>query len=256
MLLVNIEAAVKVETRPGFFFWVQGVFQGMIPHEGLICGIPDPAATRLRFEWIGSYPIGEDRLAELSCLDGGALHVLAEAWRMGGGNALVLRTAAASDKALWAVQEDLRQMGLGDVVAHGLRGPGCTPAAFFAFLKPTPASPRDVRMLVLLLPYLYAAWWRSTCDEAAQVKPVFAAFPEVLTVREIEVLNWVEKGKSNNEIAQILAISHLTVKNHVQKIFRKLNVQNRAQAVAKGMSLQLTSRWRAANFGSRATGHH
>jgi len=30
------------------------------------------------------------------------------------------------------------------------------------------------------------------------------------------------------------------VKNHVQKILRKLNVQNRAQAVAKGMSLNLT----------------
>src|SRR5262245_52443006 len=99
MLLINIEAAVKVETRPDFFFWVQGVFQGMIPHEGLICGIPDPAAPRLRFEWIGSYPIGEDRLADLSRLDGGPLHILADAWRAGGGNALVLRLAAASDKA-------------------------------------------------------------------------------------------------------------------------------------------------------------
>jgi transcriptional regulator EpsA len=243
MLLVNIEAAVKVERRPDFFLWVQGVFQGMIPHEGLICGVPDPAAPRLRFEWIGSYPIGEDRLAELSRLDGGPLHILAEAWRAGGCNVLLLRMAAASDKGLAAVQEDLRQiMGLGDVVAHGLTGLGRSPAAFFAFLKPSPASPRDARMLALLLPYLYAAWWRSTCDEVAPVKPVFAACPEVLTARQIEVLSWVEKGKSNNEIAQILAISHPTVKNHVQKIFRKLNVQNRAQAVAKGMSLQLTSR--------------
>jgi len=170
-LLVNIEAAVKIETRPDFFLWVQGVFQGMIPHEGLICGIPDPTTTRLRFEWVGSYPIGERRLAELSRLDGGPLHVLTEAWMAGGSNPLVLRIVAASDKALGAVQEDLRQMGLCDVIAHGLPGPGRTPAAFFAFLKPSPASRRDVRMLMLLLPYLYAAWWRSTCAKAAQVKP-------------------------------------------------------------------------------------
>jgi len=78
----------------------------------------------------------------------------------------------------------------------------------------------------------------------------------MLTAREIEVLNWIEKGKSNNEIAQILAISHLTVKNHVQSILRKLNVQNRAQAVATSLSLQLTSRWRAPGFGSGAVGHH
>ena len=31
----------------------------------------------------------------------------------------------------------------------------------------------------------------------------------------------------------------LTVKNHVQKILKKLNVQNRAQAVARGLSLQI-----------------
>src|SRR5262245_65964206 len=130
MLLVNIEAAVKVETRPDFFFWVQGVFQGMIPHEGMICGIPDPAAPRLRFEWIGSYPIGEDRLAELSRLDGGALHVLAEAWRAGGCNALVLRMAAASDNALAAVQGGLRQVGRGDVVGQRMRGLGARGGAF------------------------------------------------------------------------------------------------------------------------------
>ena len=68
-----------------------------------------------------------------------------------------------------------------------------------------------------------------------------SAVREILTAREIEILNWVEKGKSNNEIAQILSISHLTVKNHVQKILRKLNVQNRAQAVARGISLNLTT---------------
>ena len=65
---------------------------------------------------------------------------------------------------------------------------------------------------------------------------------EILTAREVEILHWVERGKSNNEIAQILNISHLTVKNHVQKILRKLNVQNRAQAVAKGIALNLTMR--------------
>jgi DNA-binding CsgD family transcriptional regulator len=61
----------------------------------------------------------------------------------------------------------------------------------------------------------------------------------MITSREIEILQWVRDGKSNHEIGDILAISPLTVKNHVQKILKKLKVQNRAQAVARGISLQL-----------------
>ncbi|MFH1870758.1 MAG: LuxR C-terminal-related transcriptional regulator, partial [Pseudomonadota bacterium] len=43
----------------------------------------------------------------------------------------------------------------------------------------------------------------------------------------------------NHEIGAALGISPLTVKNHVQKIYRKLNVQNRAHAVSRGISLRL-----------------
>ena len=62
----------------------------------------------------------------------------------------------------------------------------------------------------------------------------------LLTHREIEILSWTQKGKSNGEIAEILGISQLTVKNHVQKILRKLGANNRTQAVAKGIALSIT----------------
>lgn len=50
--------------------------------------------------------------------------------------------------------------------------------------------------------------------------------------RQQEVANWLAAGKTNNEIGQILGISPLTVKNHVQIILRKLNVPNRTAATA------------------------
>ena len=53
-----------------------------------------------------------------------------------------------------------------------------------------------------------------------------------LSDREIEIMNWVRQGKTNSEIGQILVISTSTVKNHLQRIFKKLGVVNRAQAVA------------------------
>jgi transcriptional regulator EpsA len=54
-----------------------------------------------------------------------------------------------------------------------------------------------------------------------------------LTERESEVLLWVARGKTNPEIAMILEISAFTVKNHMQRVFKKLDVTNRAQAVSK-----------------------
>ena len=58
-----------------------------------------------------------------------------------------------------------------------------------------------------------------------------------LSQREAEILHWVSQGKTNVEIALILHISSFTVKNHMQRVFQKLNVTNRAQAVSKLMPL-------------------
>jgi DNA-binding CsgD family transcriptional regulator len=54
-----------------------------------------------------------------------------------------------------------------------------------------------------------------------------------LSQRESEILAWVALGKTNPEIGSILGISSFTVKNHVQRILKKLDVINRTQAVGK-----------------------
>ena len=61
-----------------------------------------------------------------------------------------------------------------------------------------------------------------------------------LSQREIEIMEWVRIGKTNYEIGMILNISAFTVKNHLQRIFKKLDVTNRAQAVER-----LGRGWRA-----------
>ena len=66
-----------------------------------------------------------------------------------------------------------------------------------------------------------------------QVENGRPAWPAVeLSPREQEVAEWVGQGKSNEEIAIILGISAHTVKNHLDKIFRKLGVENRYAAAA------------------------
>ena len=56
-----------------------------------------------------------------------------------------------------------------------------------------------------------------------------------LTRREAQILNYVSKGNTNKQIADILGISEQTIKSHISAILRKLNANDRAHAVALAM---------------------
>ncbi len=64
---------------------------------------------------------------------------------------------------------------------------------------------------------------------------------EPLSERELEVLQLLARGNSNQEIAEVLVIALDTVKRHVTHIFEKLGVHNRVQAVARARALGLLS---------------
>jgi len=69
-------------------------------------------------------------------------------------------------------------------------------------------------------------------DEAGQVSALQGRFE--LTQREAEVLIWIAKGKSNKDIGEILGLSPRTVNKHLEQIFIKLGVENRASAAVRG----------------------
>ena len=60
-----------------------------------------------------------------------------------------------------------------------------------------------------------------------------------LTERELQVLNGMAHGRSNAEIGRQLYLSEDTIKTHARRLFRKMGVNDRAQAVASGFRLGL-----------------
>ncbi len=60
-----------------------------------------------------------------------------------------------------------------------------------------------------------------------------------LTTREKEVLQLVAQGANNSEIAKQLYVREVTVKTHLNSIFKKLNVANRTQAVLLAMQMNI-----------------
>lgn len=64
---------------------------------------------------------------------------------------------------------------------------------------------------------------------------------QILTIREREILLWAAEGKSDPVIAEILGISHSTVRFHIKNIFRKLEVNERTLAVVKAIRMRMIS---------------
>lgn len=76
--------------------------------------------------------------------------------------------------------------------------------------------------------------WRMMCDEAggeeAALRKRFG-----LTAREAEVCLWVARGKPNRDIGEILGLSPRTVNKHLETVFMKLGVENRASAAVMAL---------------------
>lgn len=83
----------------------------------------------------------------------------------------------------------------------------------------------------LMSPRITAGLLRRLADLAADHGP--AALAVRLTPREAEILELIDQGLSNKQIARRLSISVSTVKNHVHSILDKLQVERRGEAVAR-----------------------
>lgn len=103
------------------------------------------------------------------------------------------------------------------------------------------ALPRAVRALAAgeaviprRLGHLLLERMRRGPDHEIGLRPVRSP----LTPREWEVFDLLCAGRSTAEIAAILVLSTETVRSHVKRILRKLQVRDRAEAIAKGPALR------------------
>jgi LuxR family maltose regulon positive regulatory protein len=62
---------------------------------------------------------------------------------------------------------------------------------------------------------------------------------EALTERELEALRWLATGASNKAIARHMGLSPNTVKTYLRRLFDRLEVRSRTEAVARARSLGL-----------------
>ncbi len=83
--------------------------------------------------------------------------------------------------------------------------------------------------------------WKQKKNQSKNMNLPFTSDDPIvpLTSREKEVLKLVGQGANNQEIAEKLFVREVTVKTHLNSIFKKLNVSNRTQAVLLAMQMNL-----------------
>jgi transcriptional regulator EpsA len=135
--------------------------------------------------------------------------------------------------------------GMDTVLLHGIQDQRGSHDCLYAFFDRQTTEPLDAdAALRIFLPFLDSAFRQielpppsamaSVPAPAESVETIASAIDNStqLTDREAEIMRWVSLGKSNQEVGETLNLSSFTVKNHMQRIFLKLDVFNRAQAVS------------------------
>jgi transcriptional regulator EpsA len=231
-----VQQAGRIRHHAGLVEWLAGPLQAIIPHHAVIAGWGDFEAGSVTFRSIG--------LAQHLPADADAHRLLRDArahWVAGGmqpqllPGGVFLRGNEQNDAA--------------HALVHGLRDlrVGCD--CVYAFLVSSDAAVSQLRQAArLLLPSIDLAFRQATAlDDPSCSGAGDAIAPKAggtathgghepgapLSDREEEVMRWVRLGKTNSEIATILNLSTFTVKNHMRRIYKKLNAMNRAQAVSR-----------------------
>jgi transcriptional regulator EpsA len=248
-LLRALDAAREVRRKPQLFLWMQNHLRRFVPHEVALCAAMHPGAVGLTCHVFHAVPLPPELLAGLSEPSTPTVSALVArgtarlALGLDGPEAIPLSDLSGDPLAPALVRQGFTHLLMQGVASA--REPHALDSLFVLLTRGAPPGAAQTRAMELLLPPLHLMTLRAGGHEVpapAAARDRAAGLPDrarALTLRERQILAQVREGRRNAEVGEALGISALTVKNHLQKILRKLGAANRAQAVAEAMSRNL-----------------
>ena len=245
-----ITEVVGIRRHIDLMHWLQGEVQYYLPHEIMIAAWGDFHLGLIHYDVVSAMPgvRSESAVAEsitplLTGLFGRWIAQDKKPFALNGEEDGFTWDSVAKQGPIGDAMRTMRSS-----LIHGIsdqRGRhDCLYVLFSSKVKRNPGERSALKFLlpyidtalrqVELLPNQYTASKQQEAVPAVEKLDEFNAQSEgaALTDREAEIMKWVALGKTNNEIGSILNVSSFTIKNHMQRIFKKLDVFNRAQAVS------------------------
>ncbi len=226
-------ASSRVTLRHHFFSWVQGPLQSLIPHEILLCGVADDNGALLHERFTACRYFKDEHFHRAIHPGNGLIDQLSREWQAVRQPRLI--AGRLDESGDW--QARLAELELKNIAFHGMGWLNGQIKGYASFSRVrVPLDTQLALYLNILLPHLLATLARVLVNEAC-TRTDGQRSVGIITPRQVEVLSWVRDGKTNDEIAAILGLSKLTVKNHLRNAMKKLVVRSRGQAVAKAIAL-------------------
>lgn len=248
-----MQEAVGVRRHFDLLMWLQGDMQRYLPHEIMVAAWGDFHLGLVYHDIVSALPGVRTQHASSETLTP-LLKGLFERWAAFGkkpytldaGESGFLMEDGGIKCALGGALKEMRSS-----IVHGISDERGRHDCLYVIFSTQPAldTPLSKGALEVLLPYIDTALrqvahlphqrGKNGADKGEPlVAPIEAPAEENgdeygLSAREREIMDWVRMGKTNHEIGSILDISAFTVKNHLQRIFKKLGVFNRTQAVTR-----------------------
>lgn len=244
-----VTRSVEVRSHFDILAWLQGDMQRYLPHDILIAAWGDFQKGTIHHDIVSPMDGVRSQTSNAETVTPLLLNLF-ERWVHFGKKPFALNAGESGfltrDAGLRSeVGAALQKMH--SAMVHGIVDErGSHDCLYVAFSSMDKFRQTECSTMALVLPYIDTALrqvthlpHQSSAYLGTQIAPTTAKVQAEfnLSQREAEILHWVAKGKTNVEIALILHISSFTVKNHMQRVFQKLNVTNRAQAVSKLMPL-------------------
>lgn len=238
--------SVEVRSHFDMLIWLQGDMQKYLPHDILIAAWGDFSSGHVQHDIISALSGVRSHAAQSEFLSP-LMVSLFNRWAEFGKKPFSLN---AGDSGFSLDEFGLKSalggalLKMRSATIHGITDErGSHDCVYVVFSARKQFTDLERNAMAMVLPYIDTALRQvehlphqsgvsssAPANSAAETK---LPEPDVLTEREAEILKWVALGKTNPEIGSILDISAFTVKNHMQRVFKKLDVSNRAQAVGK-----------------------
>jgi len=232
-----IQKSFSINTHLDFFNWMQESVRTVLPHDVLVAAWGDFETGELNFDVASN--IEEIRTQKLIDAPGVFSYLMTNLHqRWLDNNERWFRINFFDAEGISAQSPTpftTNLSGMNSLLVYGVRDTRGKNDCIYVFFDNAREFNVQHSLLGLLMPHVDAALRRVEYIETSSTELEAAEALNIggLSDREHEILHWVRSGKTNMEIGMILGISPNTVKNHLKRIFQKLDVTCRAQAVAK-----------------------
>jgi len=236
-----MQESLHIRSHFELMLWLQGNLQAYIPHEVMIAAWGDFSLGLIYVDIVSALPgvrTGKISGADITSL----LQNFYKYWLDHSKSPFTL----SMDKGIFhghelgCIEANINLKKMRSALVHGIKDYRGGHDCLYVMINTTAKMPASSRKIIAtMLPYIDCTLRQlehlpeQLPDEAIENDELENEIVGTLSIREAEIMEWVKSGKTNQDIGMILNISAFTVKNHMQRIFKKLDVLNRAQAVTK-----------------------